>query len=157
MDDCPFCVKLARLPELSPDELVWRFAHSVALLGPWQHYTGYCVLVSRIHAVELSRLPDAERRGFLDEMSLLAQAIEGAFPPRKMNYELLGNQVPHLHWHLFPRPADDADPLRPVWFALDRAENDAAERRRLLSGPKANGEIADRLRLQLSLLTGERP
>src|SRR5947209_5759036 len=82
------------------------------------------ILVARTHATELSCLPDAERPGFLDEMSLLAKAIEASFPPRKMNYELLGNQVPHLHWHLFPRPFDDADPLRPVWFALDRAEQD---------------------------------
>lgn len=157
VDDCPFCVKLARLATLSPDEVVWQFPHSVALLGLWQGFTGYCVLVSRAHATELSRLPDVERRGFLDEMSLLAKAIETAFPPRKMNYELLGNQVPHLHWHLFPRPADDTDPLRPVWFALDRAERDAAERERLMIGPILNREIADRLRRHLSLLTGVRP
>jgi diadenosine tetraphosphate (Ap4A) HIT family hydrolase len=23
--------------------------------------------------------------------------------------------VPHLHWHLIPRYADDPDPTRPVW------------------------------------------
>jgi len=111
--------------------------------------------VSRSHATELSGLSDIERRGFLDEMSLLAKSIETSFSPRKMNYELLGNQVPHLHWHLFPRSLGDADPLRPVWFALDHAEKDEAERRRLQSGPMPRSEIAERLRRQLSLLTGE--
>ena len=33
----------------------------------------------------------------------------------------------------------------------------AHERKRLMTGPIPNREIADRLRLQLSLLTGERP
>jgi diadenosine tetraphosphate (Ap4A) HIT family hydrolase len=157
VNDCPFCLKLSRLAELSPDELIWRFSNSVAMLGPWQRFTGYCVLVSRTHAAELSGLSEAERREFLDEMCILAKAIETAFSPRKMNYELLGNQVPHLHWHLFPRSADDRDPLRPVWFALDRAEHDKRERERLRSGPVSVTETAERLRRQLSLLTGERP
>ena len=76
---------------------------AVALLGPWQYYTGYCILVARAHATELSQLSDPERRGYLDEMCLLARAIEGAFQPRKLNYELLGNQVAHLHWHVLAR------------------------------------------------------
>ena len=130
--DCAFCRKLETLPA---EEVVWQFPHSVALLGPWQYYHGYCVLVARRHATELSQLADAERRAFLDEMCLLARAIEECFQPHKMNYELLGNQVPHLHWHLFPRYAHDADALRPVWLALDRAERDEAERRRLQTAP----------------------
>src|SRR5436305_10547991 len=98
MDDCPFCRKLAALCELPPEEVVWQFPHSVALLGPWQFYHGYCVLVSRRHSTELSELDAAERRAYLDEMCLLAEAVGDCFRPRKLNYELLGNQVPHLHW-----------------------------------------------------------
>jgi diadenosine tetraphosphate (Ap4A) HIT family hydrolase len=130
--DCPFCRKLSAPGELPAHELVWEFEHSVALLGPWQAYRGYCLLVSRKHATELSGLPPEERRAFLEEMCLLARAIEEAFRPRKLNYELLGNHVPHLHWHLFPRYADDPEHLKPVWLALDRADRDEAERRRLL-------------------------
>ena len=33
-----------------------------------------------------------------------------------MNYELLGNQIAHIHWHLIPRPADDPAPRQPVWM-----------------------------------------
>jgi len=32
-----------------------------------------------------------------------------------MNYELLGNQIAHIHWHLIPRRADDPAPRQPVW------------------------------------------
>jgi diadenosine tetraphosphate (Ap4A) HIT family hydrolase len=134
--DCPLCQKLDLLDRLPPDGVVWRFPHSVVLLGPWQFYRGYCVLVARTHARELIELADAERRAYLEEMCLLAAAIDACFRPHKLNYELLGNQVPHLHWHLFPRSKDDPEALKPVWLALDRAERDPAERRRLEAGPE---------------------
>ena len=153
---CPFCQKLRRLDDLPPDEVVWQFPHSVAFLGPWQFYTGYCVLVAHSHATELSQLPDAECRGYLEEMCLLARAIESAFAPHKLNYELLGNQVPHLHWHLFPRSADDPSRLRPVWFDLDRAESDPAWRERLQTGPLPRQAIAHRLREWLTKRNHER-
>jgi diadenosine tetraphosphate (Ap4A) HIT family hydrolase len=132
--------------------VVWCFPHSVALLGTWQHYHGYCILVSRRHAAELSGLPDAERRAYLDEMCLLARAIELCFRPHKLNYELLGNQVPHLHWHLFPRYLDDPERLKPVWLALDRAENDLGLRGRLEIGPGNRATTAATLRRQLQAM-----
>jgi len=103
-------------------------------------------LVARRHATELNHLPPEERTAYFNEMCRLAQAIEDAFHPRKINYELLGNQVPHLHWHLFPRYDHDPDLLKPVWIALDRGERDEAERRRLETGPTARSDTADRLR-----------
>ena len=137
MDDesCMFCRKLQTLHEVPTEEIVWEFPHSVALLGTWQFFHGYCVLVSRRHATELSQLSAEERHGYLDEMCRLAAAIEKAFRPHKLNYELLGNQVPHLHWHVFPRSAADPQRLHPVWLALERAERDAAAKVRLQTGP----------------------
>jgi diadenosine tetraphosphate (Ap4A) HIT family hydrolase len=145
---CPFCAKLAGLESLSPGEVVWTFPHSVAFLGAWQFFEGYCVLVSRRHATELSQLADAERQAFLDEMCLLARAIEMAYRPHKLNYELLGNQVPHLHWHLFPRSKQDADHLKPVWLALDAAERDETLRRRMQAGGERSA-VAAKVRQQL--------
>lgn len=148
--DCPFCRRLA--DRATDPDVVWRFPHSVALLGTWQFYHGYCVLVSRTHATELSQLADDVRRAYLDEMCLLARAIEECMRPHKLNYELLGNQVPHLHWHLFPRSAHDPDTLRPVWLALDRAERDADWRRRLETGPQERTATAAALRQTLTRL-----
>jgi diadenosine tetraphosphate (Ap4A) HIT family hydrolase len=150
--DCPLCRKLADLDALPAEEVVWRFPHSFALLGPWQYYQGYCLLISRRHATELNGLDVEERRAYLVEMCLLARALEECFRPRKLNYELLGNQVPHLHWHLFPRYNADADALKPVWLALDRAERDAEERRRLETGPRDRAATAEEIRRRLQLL-----
>jgi diadenosine tetraphosphate (Ap4A) HIT family hydrolase len=146
---CPLCAKLSQLRELPDEDLVWQFPRSVALLGAWQYHTGYCVLVARTHAAELYELGDAERRAYLEEMCMLAKAIDRAFQPRKLNYEALGNQVPHLHWHLFPRRHDDPDVLKAVWLGFERAERDVAIKRQLETGPIPRSQITDRLRKTL--------
>jgi diadenosine tetraphosphate (Ap4A) HIT family hydrolase len=135
---------VAELTQRDNNALVWHFPRSVAHVGPWQFYTGYCLLVSREHATELSQL-GAKRSAFLTEMAILAEAIEACFQPSKLNYELLGNMVPHLHWHIFPRYADDPEKLSPVWLALERAKTDEAEKQRLTTGRVPLPEVRARL------------
>lgn len=146
MDDCPLCRKLADPPG---DDIVWRFSHSLAVLGPWQYYQGYCILIAKRHVKELFDLTAAERQAYTEEMATLAAAVAACFRPRKLNYELLGNQVPHLHWHLFPRYEADPEHLKAVWLALDRAERDPAERQRLQAGPLGRAAVRDALRQEL--------
>jgi diadenosine tetraphosphate (Ap4A) HIT family hydrolase len=147
--ECVFCCKLAGLASLPAEEIVWQLPHSVVLLGTWQFYHGYCVVVARRHITELFHCGVEERQAYFEEMCLVAQAIAESFNPQKMNYELLGNQVPHLHWHLFPRYANDPQALKPVWLALGRAEQDEAERRRLQTGPLDRAATAERIRQKL--------
>ena len=80
-----------------------------------QFFPGYVLLVLRRHATELYELSAPERRTLIEEVSRVAEGLARVFRPVKMNYELLGNQVAHIHWHLIPRhPGDPAWP-RPVW------------------------------------------
>ncbi len=143
--NCPFCQKLADPNGWPEGDVVWRFPHSVAILGEWQQYTGYCVLVARDHATELSDLGE-HRAAFLDEMARLAEAIGACFRPLKLNYELLGNQVPHLHWHIFPRYATESDSRRVVWFALEEANADTTKKRHMALGTVPRAEAVARLR-----------
>ena len=92
-----------------------EFATSVAYLGEDQFFPGWCVLVLKRHATELWQLAQDERGALMDEVTRVAQALAAVFDAVKMNYELLGNQVPHIHWHLIPRRADDPAPLEPAW------------------------------------------
>jgi len=119
---CPLCPMVAALQTAetyeSPAGVSRRVAllpTAVAVLGDDQYYKGYTLVIGRRHATELYHLPDAESTGYFQDMLRVARAIDRAFSPRKMNYELLGNTVAHLHWHLFPRYADDPTPQRPTW------------------------------------------
>ena len=46
----------------------------------------------------------------------VAGALEQHLRPVKVNYDLLGNTLPHLHTHLVPRYADDPKPGWPFPF-----------------------------------------
>jgi diadenosine tetraphosphate (Ap4A) HIT family hydrolase len=51
----------------------------------------------------------------MEEVSRVAEALFTLFQPDKINYELLGNMVPHIHWHLVPRRSDEPLWPRPIW------------------------------------------
>jgi diadenosine tetraphosphate (Ap4A) HIT family hydrolase len=143
---------MADLDQISAEDLVWKFPGSVAILSPWQIYQGYCILVYRVHATELNQLNDEDRLNYLDEMCLTARAIELGFQPRKMNYEMLGNQTPHMHWHLIPRYRHDPAPADAIWIALERIKEDREERKRFRAGPQSRTETIALLQKQLRVL-----
>jgi len=123
VSECVFCAVLRGLEgaeiHRGPSGRVYRKVRdlpaSVAILGHDQFYRGYTVVIARTHATELYHLPERELDQYLADMVRVARALDQAFRPHKMNYECLGNSVAHLHWHLFPRYADDPTPKRPVW------------------------------------------
>jgi len=78
------------------------------------------LLVLRRHVTELYDLPAPERATLMEEVSRVAQALARVFRPVKMNYELLGNLVPHIHWHLVPRVATDPGLRAPIWTVEHR-------------------------------------
>jgi diadenosine tetraphosphate (Ap4A) HIT family hydrolase len=111
---CEICRRMARMSVDNP-YLIAEMESGYAVLADNQHIPGYTIFVCKTCAPELHELEPAMRSRFLEEMALVAEATFRAFQPRKLNYELLGNSVSHLHWHLFPRYADDPNPAWPVW------------------------------------------
>ncbi len=92
-----------------------RFAN-VYLMRPGV-IRGYAVGIWNAgHAAEPTELRDEEAAGFWLDVLRAGRAIETAFRPVKMNYQLLGNTLPHLHAHIVPRHADDPAPGRPLPF-----------------------------------------
>ena len=51
----------------------------------------------------------------MEEVTRTAAALARLFKPDKINYELLGNMVPHIHWHLVPRFSSEPLWPRPIW------------------------------------------
>jgi diadenosine tetraphosphate (Ap4A) HIT family hydrolase len=88
-------------------------------LAPTQYYRGATFFVAKACVAELHELGRPDRQAHLVEMSEVAAAVFDAFSPRKLNYEALGNSVPHLHWWLTPRHANDGRLAGPIWEDLD--------------------------------------
>ncbi|HEX6950614.1 MAG TPA: HIT family protein [Nitrospira sp.] len=99
----------------SSDHFIADLGLSMAYLHEDQFFPGWTVLVFKRHATELFHLAPTERIQLMEEVSRLAKVLTETFDARKMNYGLLGNQTPHIHWHLIPRLASDPAPLEPVW------------------------------------------
>lgn len=91
------------------------------VIGDHQHFKGYTLFLCKEHKTELFQLDYLQKMKFLEEMSIVAEAVSNAFEAEKMNYELLGNGDTHLHWHLFPRRSGDIESYGsngkgPVWW-----------------------------------------
>lgn len=119
---CVLCRSLDGIHAVGAEPPVAELPETVAVLGENQGCPGWCVLILREHIEHLGALPIDRQARVFTEVARVAGAIRSVFrgsglgggPPR-INYESLGNQVPHVHWHVIPRHADDPDPTRPVW------------------------------------------
>jgi len=69
-------------------------------------------------------MPD--RAAFWEEAMHAAEVLAGLFKPVKMNYEIHGNTIPHLHMHLYPRMAADVGRRLPALDACRRSAADIA-------------------------------
>lgn len=119
-DECPLCEAVA----LTHDQdrygvTLLRTESSLIRLSRNQRARGYCVVVAARHVVEPFELPSEQARAFFDDVLATGSALHRACTPIKVNYEILGNVIPHLHCHVFPRYADDGAPAGPLSLFAD--------------------------------------
>jgi diadenosine tetraphosphate (Ap4A) HIT family hydrolase len=78
---------------------------------------GYSIVIWRgRHVSEPTELSEQEASGYWLEVLRVGRALEAHLQPVKLNYDLLGNSLPHLHTHVMPRYADDPRPGWPFPF-----------------------------------------
>jgi diadenosine tetraphosphate (Ap4A) HIT family hydrolase len=116
---CGICALIERVRTGQFPDFIAELPRSWIILGDAQFYRGCCVLFAKRHIAEPFLMPRGEAHELHDEVLAAARAISTVTAPLKLNYECLGNQEPHVHWHLFPRYADDSMRLQPVWVRAD--------------------------------------
>jgi diadenosine tetraphosphate (Ap4A) HIT family hydrolase len=79
-------------------------------------------------------LAPGERMAVMEAVATVEAVLLQALAPAKVNLASLGNVVPHLHWHVIARFADDAQYPAPIWAAAVRER-----------GPDALGALHARL------------
>ena len=118
---CLICDRIEMIKNNNNKYFVKELETGYVVIGDYQHFRGYSLFLFKDHKTELFQLDYTTKMKFLEEMSLVAEAVSKAFNCEKMNYELLGNGDSHLHWHLFPRIAGDIENYGrngkgPVWW-----------------------------------------
>jgi diadenosine tetraphosphate (Ap4A) HIT family hydrolase len=73
------------------------------------------------HVREMTDLDPIDREHLMRVTFAVEAALRARLLPLKMNLASLGNQTPHLHWHVIPRFADDSHFPQPVWGEPQRA------------------------------------
>lgn len=95
-----------------PFGIICELAHSWITTDPEVAVFGYVCLVSKTHAVEPFELSEAEQTAFWGESMAVARELSRLLRPVKLNYEIHGNTLPHLH--VLPRQTDDPFVGRPL-------------------------------------------
>jgi diadenosine tetraphosphate (Ap4A) HIT family hydrolase len=123
-EGCPMCAQ-GRPDETEHGARFLEGEVSDAYLQKSDVQRGYSVVVWRgRHVAEPTELSSDEASRYWLEVLEAGRRIERAFEPVKLNYDLLGNSLPHLHTHVIPRYARDPKPGWPFPFPDDDGRAD---------------------------------
>ncbi len=110
---CPLC-------QPGREQVLWRDDTLRVILVNDPDYPAFCRVILNRHVAEMTDLPPDERQHLMQAVFAVETALRELLRPDKINLASLGNQVPHLHWHVIPRFAGDAHFPDPVWAGARR-------------------------------------
>lgn len=99
---CPICQRGYALDIIKDLEMSW-----LTMFEAQATMRGYVCLVAKRHIVELHEFTETESQAFMRDMHKVSQAVCAATECVKLNIEIHGNTLPHLHVHFFPRYRGD--------------------------------------------------
>lgn len=107
---CPLC-------DTAGGTVLWRDATCRVVLADEPDYPGFLRVILDAHVKEMTDLPAALQQRLFAVVLAAEAALREVLAPDKVNLASLGNVVPHLHWHVIPRFADDPHFPNAVWGA----------------------------------------
>jgi len=119
MTACPLC-------DTPTGTVLWQNACCRVVHVDEPDYPGFLRVILNAHVKEMTDLPTADQAALMRVVFAAEAALRDVLAPDKVNLASLGNLVPHLHWHVIPRFADDPHFPNPVWGARLRDTPHAA-------------------------------
>lgn len=119
MPACPLC-------DTPGGTILWQDDFCRVVLADEPDYPGFLRVILAAHVKEMSDLAPADQQRLLHAVLASEAALREVVAPDKVNLASLGNLVPHLHWHVIPRFADDPHFPNAVWGARQRDTRRAA-------------------------------
>jgi len=109
MDNCIFCkIAIGKIPS----HKVYEDDHVLAFLDINPRAKGHTIVIPKVHAENLLDLNDELLPHFILGIKRSMERIEEKLHPEGYNVglnhnEAGGQEIPHLHMHIFPRYLDD--------------------------------------------------
>ena len=100
-------------------QVLWRDALCRVVRPAVEGYPGFLRVIVNRHVREMTDL--AERERLMHVVFACEAALRSLYRPDKVNLASLGNVVPHVHWHVIARFADDAHFPDAIWAPALRA------------------------------------
>jgi len=122
--------------------VLWREALLRIVLVDDAEHPGFLRVVCNAHVREMSDLAPADAAHLLAAVLDAERALRQVLAPDKINLASLGNVVPHLHWHVIARFADDVHFPQPIWGTRQRATDAPALAQRRAALPALAGVLA---------------
>ena len=139
-EGCPMCAQ-GRPEETEYGVRILAGEVSDAYLQKAGVQRGYSIVIWRgRHVAEPTELDPEEAAAYWRELLRVGRALEERFEPVKLNYELLGNSLPHLHTHVMPRY--DGRPEAGLAVPASRGRARAASGGRAAGGRRGSPRLA---------------
>lgn len=116
---CPGCTRIEKWKNQDHEGFITELKTSLLFLGSHQYFKGYSVLFLKEHYRDLIDLPPDLYKDMCEDLRIASAVLNKVFQPWKLNYSCYGNQVQHIHWHIFPRYQTEKDHLQPPWIFMD--------------------------------------
>ena len=108
--DCPLCA--------GPGGQVLARTDAWRVVWPDEPgYPGLLRVICNAHVAEMTDLSPEERGRIMAVVWSVEEAVRRVLAPDKVNLASLGNQVPHLHWHVIARWRHDRHFPGSIWSA----------------------------------------
>jgi diadenosine tetraphosphate (Ap4A) HIT family hydrolase len=116
--DCIFCRE-------DGGDVLWQDDTLRVVLADEPDWPGLIRVIWNGHVAEMSDLTDPERSKVMTAVNGVERAMRRVLSPAKVNLASLGNQVPHVHWHVIPRHSNDSRFPLPIWAPRQRTVSEA--------------------------------
>ena len=117
--DCPLCA-----PDASV--LLWQDDRLRIIRVDEPQHPGYLRVIWHRHTAEMTDIDPLCRLHLMRTVFQVERLQRALLQPTKINLASLGNQVPHLHWHLIPRWREDPCFPDAIWAPPHHEASQAA-------------------------------
>ena len=87
---CLICQRIALIKSGENSYFVRELETGYVVIGDHQYFEGYTLFLSKEHVTELHQLDPRLKLGFLEEMSLVQEAVSKAFSAEKNECRVVG-------------------------------------------------------------------